>query len=428
MTLFRSLSRRRAATAVIVALSLTVLLGVAAITIDGGTATTERRHAQTVADASARAAAADLFAHFATNNGTDPSGTAQASALTTAAANGYANDGVRSIVTVRISPQPPVQADPMITQAGLLKSGYVEVTVQYNERRFFSAIWGQSTFPITARAVARGTWDPLSLGMLLLGPTGSGVLSANGNASLTVKGGAVIVDSSDPNAAAAVGNASLTAPEFDFVGQPGFSTTGSAQFNGSIKSGGSAMSDPLASMTPPDPTTLQLRNAGGLNLSGGNPVTLSPGVYQGGIQISGQGDVTLLPGIYYLQGGGLSITGQGAVKGDGVMIYNASGGAINLAGQGSLNLSPITTAPYQGITIFQDRTSAVGISIKGNGSTTISGAVYAASAALTVSGNGSGDLIASQFIGAGFSLNGNGSFTIDANGPIARSRQFGLVE
>src|SRR5258707_15601623 len=105
---------RRGVAAVIVVISLTVLVGVAAITVDGGMALTERRRAQDVADAAALAAAADLFAHYLTNNGQDTNGTAAASARSIANANGYSNDGTRSIVTVRVSPAPPVQSDSAI--------------------------------------------------------------------------------------------------------------------------------------------------------------------------------------------------------------------------------------------------------------------------------------------------------------------------
>src|SRR6266852_540232 len=94
---------RRGVAAVIVVISLTVLVGVAAITVDGGMALTERRRAQTAADAAALAAAADLFTNFSSNAGEDPFGKARASAVTTAAANGYNNDGTRSTVIVRIS-------------------------------------------------------------------------------------------------------------------------------------------------------------------------------------------------------------------------------------------------------------------------------------------------------------------------------------
>src|SRR5260370_1080416 len=123
-------NKRRGMVAVLVVISLTVLVGVAAIALDGGMALTERRRAQDVADAAALAAASDLFAHFQSNQGEDTNGTAQASALSNAAANGYKNDGTKSIVTVRVSPAQPVVSDPAITQSGgNLKPGYVEVTV-----------------------------------------------------------------------------------------------------------------------------------------------------------------------------------------------------------------------------------------------------------------------------------------------------------
>jgi uncharacterized membrane protein len=74
---------------------VTVLLGIAAISLDGAVLLTERRHAQATADAAARAAACNLYANFAINGGLDPKGTAAASALTTAVANGYTNDDAR---------------------------------------------------------------------------------------------------------------------------------------------------------------------------------------------------------------------------------------------------------------------------------------------------------------------------------------------
>src|SRR5438067_824748 len=98
-------SPRRGTVAVFVAACLTVLVGILAITLDGGLLLNESRHAQVVADAAALAAATDLMANAPLNGGTDPSGTAKASALTTAAANGYSNDGTTSVVTVNIPPQ-----------------------------------------------------------------------------------------------------------------------------------------------------------------------------------------------------------------------------------------------------------------------------------------------------------------------------------
>ncbi len=427
----KRLKRRQGLVAVLVVLCLAVLVGVAAIALDGGMALTERRRAQDVADAAALAAAADLFAHFLENNGQDVNGSAAASALSIAAANGYRNDGTQSTVTVRVSPAKPLQGDPTITDAsGNLRPGYAEVTVQYNEPRFFSAIWGNETIPIQARAVARGTWTVVIDGILLLDPSNSGALTAKGNGSFTVTG-AVVVNSGDPNGGVATGGATVTAPNFYFGGTPGYTTSGGSQFVGAIQTGMNPTPDPLAYLNPPDPGSLPLQSSHQLKINGAKPVTIQPGLYKGGISISGPGSVTMQPGIYYMQGGGFSFTGQGTVVGNGIMIYNApltQNDAINLNGQGSLTITPMTTGVYQGISFFQDRTSTVPLSITGNGSMNIGGTFYAARAPVKITGNSSGDTIGSQYISYDLTLGGNGSISINWNGSTARTRRFGLVE
>src|SRR5262245_12116542 len=81
-----------------------VILMIAALGLDGGRGMDERRHAQAAADAAALAAAADLYANWWTNHGRDSGGTAKTAAIAMAAANGYANDGTTSVVTVNIPP------------------------------------------------------------------------------------------------------------------------------------------------------------------------------------------------------------------------------------------------------------------------------------------------------------------------------------
>src|SRR5207248_1938772 len=87
---------RRGSVSILVAVSLTLMLGIVAIALDGGMLLSERRHAQAVADAAALAAASDLYLGNSVN-------TAQQSALKSAAANGYTNDGVTSIITPNVT-------------------------------------------------------------------------------------------------------------------------------------------------------------------------------------------------------------------------------------------------------------------------------------------------------------------------------------
>lgn len=136
-----------------VVLCLSVLMAMLAVVADGGLLLAERRHAQATADATALAAASDLYVNWNTNHGTDPSGTALASALGVASANGYTNDGTTSKVTVNISPA-KYSGGP---NAGTtLPPGYAEATVTWYQQSFFS---GRAT-PVSARAVARGVQDP----------------------------------------------------------------------------------------------------------------------------------------------------------------------------------------------------------------------------------------------------------------------------
>jgi hypothetical protein len=149
-------------------------------------------------------------------------------------------------------------------------------------------------------------------------------------------------------------------------------------------------------------------------------VTLNPGVYIGGISISGQANVILNPGIYYMQGGGFSLSGQGNLSGNGVMIYNDPINAsdkVSLTGQGSVTLSPPTTGTYAGMVIYQDHSTTnsadtAPIALTGQGNMTVTGTIYAARAALNATGQGGVNIMGSQFIGDTMSVTGQGSIYI----------------
>jgi hypothetical protein len=138
------------------------------------------------------------------------------------------------------------------------------------------------------------------------------------------------------------------------------------------------------------------------------------------------GQESISPGIYYLKGGGFFVSERASVTdlGKGVLLYNAASklvDIISLTGLGSLSLSPMKSGPYQGITIFQDRNSAAGISILGNDRTSITGTIYAAQAVLGITATGGVDRkgnpldqIGSLLLVADLSITGRGSFCLDA--------------
>src|SRR5262245_13995138 len=146
----------------LVAFCVTIVVGVAAIAIDGGLLMDDVQKVQAAADASAMAGAAELFKSWQSDAGFDPSNRARDAALALAASNGFANDGTDSVITpsevdgsgkpVHGIWCPPISGD----HAGA--AGCIEVVVQYNQKRSFSSIYGSEKIPVRARAVAEGGW------------------------------------------------------------------------------------------------------------------------------------------------------------------------------------------------------------------------------------------------------------------------------
>jgi Flp pilus assembly protein TadG len=429
-------------------LSLTLLVSMVALVVDGGCLMEERRHAQATADAAALAAAADLYTNYGTNGGADPKGTAAASAQATASANGFTNDGVQSVVTVNVSPQ-NYQGGPNAGSA--LPPGYVEVIVQYNASRTFSGVFGPGTVPVRARAVARGRWVPASNNATVLNLNNSSVLSIAALSGLKVNG-KLLVNSNSSSGINLGLLASLSAAEFDLNNAvQGLIGLLLSLLKGLL--GGSPsvqymppIADPLRYVSDPDPVKLGLSAQTNGTITGGVK-DLYPGVYSGGINISGGATVTLhanadgTPGIYYLQGGGFKVSGAAntvttsAAETAGVMIYNdwsGSSDAIGLNVDASLTLTPPSKGAFKGITIFQKRGTpnnpAPSITIAANGTANVGGTIYGAYAQITLSSKSGSNVLGGQVIGDSVNVSG-GTVNIDpGTHPIANARAVGLVE
>jgi hypothetical protein len=402
---------RRGAVAPLIAICLIPVLSLVAIALDGGLLLDQRRSCQAAADAAALAAAEDLFWNWQANSGLDPSGTANAAALANAAANGYNNDGVTSVVTVNI---PPTSG----SFAG--KAGYAEVIIQFNQKRGFSGIFASGDMPVRARAVGRGQWTAFNAGIVILHPTAANALYANGNGRTIVKGANIIVDSNNSMAAATVGNSFVTdsGKAIYITGSnPGYS----GNFEATMLTNQNPVPDPLAYLPAPDPSTMTFQT-----VPSGDNITLQPGRYSGGISLSSSTSATMQPGIYYMDGGGFSVSGSASVSGSGVMIYSTAG--LNISGSGSATLSAPTTGTYKGISYFQSRTSSATAKISGNGTFNVTGTLYVAGGLVNVQGNGDASL-GSQVVALMMQSGGNGVTTITWDAPsTAPTRMIGLVE
>ncbi len=267
---------------------------------------------------------------------------------------------------------------------------------------------------------------PESVGVALLDSSGQGALTAVGNGTVNVSGGGeIVVNSNNASAVVAIGNGHVSALEIDTVGTPGVSSMGGGVVSGTIDAGVAPLSDPLSSLPTP---AVPSQTFSAVHTAGKDNISLQPGTYVGGIHVSGRATVTLQPGIYYLQGGGLSVTGQGKLLGNGVMIYDApqgQGDGLNVTGRGSVTLTAMTSGTYRGIVLFEARGSNTPIRIAGNGFLNLTGTVYAAGATVQISGNGQltmqGDAqngIAAQLVAGDLNVYGNGDFDL-ASSPTA---------
>lgn len=444
----RRMQYRRAAVTPLTVLSLSLLVGVVALAVDGGTLMEARRHVQAAADAAALAGADDLYANYLTNQGIDSNGTAQASALTTASANGFANDGVQSTVTVSTSPQ-TYQGGPNVGKT--LPAGYVEVMIQYNASHLFSGVFGYGTTPVCARAVARGRCTPLSFTdvFALNLQVAAAVKVSNLLGGLTVQN-CIQVNSSSSQAVEASLTATITTPLISLNPAVG-GLLGSIL---SLLSGSSTVTtcspvpDPLRYLPAPDPVSLGLSTQGtNLHITSGI-VNLYPGVYNGGIRISGTATVILhansdgTPGIYYLNGqNGFQVSGSASVttaasETAGIMIYNNWSNAtatISLNSSGTITLTPPASGLYRGLCIFQKRgtLSSPGptATIAAQLTTNVTGTIYTAYASVSLSGSALTNVMGGQIIADTLSVSGLVNLNINAGSqPTANMRILGLVE
>jgi Flp pilus assembly protein TadG len=387
----------RGAVATLVAISLPVLIGVAALGLDAGLLFVQRRQAQTIAESVSMAAAYQLYLNSSNTSG--------AMAAATALASNY---GVAS-PTISIPPSSGTFAN---------KTGYAQVSITTSSPRLFSAIWGAGTMSVTANSVAGSGSTPYSTAAILLLNSSGTAMTLSGSTSVTAKNGSIIVDSTSNTSVVSSGSPSITAPVLDLSGKIAYSGTNPNKAT-TTNTGQTSTPDPLAGIAAPSSSGMTVQSSSALSLSGSTTRTLSPGVYNGGISLSGSSSVTLSPGVYYINGGGINMSGSSSLSGSGVFIYNTGGGAINLSGTGSISLNPMSTGSYAGITVFQDRSSATAATMSGAGNISNTGTFYFPDANLTLSGSSGVNAVGAQIIAKGLTLSGSASAQVNYDSSVA---------
>lgn len=408
--------RRSGATLVKFLVLLPVVLGIAALCLDGGRMMDKRREAQEVADAAALAAGKVLYTNHPTAHGLDPDGTARAAAVQLAAGCGYPPEAV----TVNIPPTSGAYAG---------QAGHVEVLVDTTLDASFGKALTGGDHPVAARSVACG--EPLRIGIILLRPTGAAAFH-NTAAVFTLVNKPLIVNSSDPSALTSTGPLMLSLSRIDATG--GVVNTSLLPMMTAVRTGVRPTADPLATLPVPNAAAMTVRSNSPLTVNSPVPTVLQPGVYRGGIRVTGLGVVLMTAGVYVMEGGGFVVDGVGTVTGLGVMVYNTTGphppGPISVSGLSRVVMTAPLTGTYQGINFFQHRGMTQPVSVTGAGLTVITGTVYARQAAVNLTGTAAVglDILGGAYVADSMTVTGVGAVTVSLGLSSPRIPDIRVVE
>ncbi len=367
---FARLARDRAGTvAVMVGLMSTSLVGVVGLSVDVGDWYFTRRSMQSAADAAAIGGGVELM------NGSSSS-TVISAATSDAELTGFSS---ANGTTVDVS----------------VSGDYVNVTLEKPASLLFSGLFLSTAPTITVTSQAGLVTGTQPVCALMTGSSAPNALYVSGNGIISATGCSLVVDSTSTSAINVAGNGQIDSEELCSPG--GYTSSGNAKFSPKPTSC-AAMTDPLASMTPPSNVNnaCQYTNAS----YGGNSITsISPGVYCGGITIQANAKVTFLPGVYILRNGGFTAGSNAVVTGAGVGIYMTGTGTtvqlsqddLSVGGNALVTITAPITGSMAGIALYQDHSAPTGDinnTISGNGDVNFTGLLYFGNQNVTITGNG----------------------------------------
>ena len=148
------------------------------------------------------------------------------------------------------------------------------------------------------------------------------------------------------------------------------------KLTGDLTTGVEATPDPMSGLEPPSSTT-DRNIADYMTTSGGRRIyTLEPGNYDGKIEFRDSDLVRFKPGTYVFNDE-LKFKNQASAYGSGVTIYMAGKKSLKFETSGTVKLSPPTSGPLEGVTIFLDPASKGKLFFKKDADIAVSGTIYA---------------------------------------------------
>ena len=434
----RRIARSRdGAVAVHVALTLSVLLGMAGLAIDVGFAFYKLRQMQAAADAAAFSAA------IARSTGAPADFTTEAYAV--AGQNGFVNGA--NGVTVAVNSPP---TSPPATAADAANVSAVQVIIQQPQSLSLASLVSSGGFNLNAQAVAApstaAACDPSSPDsvcacVLQLNATASPGVAIGAGATVGLNGCGMQVCSGAGPALTLSGGAELNLMDASGTMLTDQSQTvsivGGTSFSDGATNNGygfcfscvtipacAASADPYAQIpNPTAPGGCSLGTGVSYALRPGNPAyTLSPGVWCAGVTFGESQTYQLNPGVYYVDGGTFAVQEGATLNGTGVtIVLTGEGGdyaTIDIAAGATVNLSAPTSGTTSGIVFFGDESApSTNVNTFENGaSVDVTGAIYFPTQEVIMSNGSSNASSCTQLIAATIQFTGDATFSRNCSG------------
>ena len=393
------------ATAVVIGLSMTALLGFAGMAVDVGVWYADKRAAQGAADSAAYSAAVDYSAG-------DTTAGAKTAGQAVATQYGYANGVTGVTVTVNT---PPTSGTHTAT------TGAMEVIVTKTESLFFSSFFVSSA-KVSARAVATpgtsGAYCVLALDTSNSTTVSTADVGESGATIIDTSNCGMAINAPGSDALYLSGSSQLKAKTLSIVGN--YTTTGTATVTvtGSKTTGASAVSDPYANVATPAPSgTCAPVNS----WSHSTVATINPGTYCNGFSAIGAVNITMNPGVYIIDQGQFNVSNSAILTGTGVTIVLTGSGSnyatANVSGAATVNLTAPTSGATSGIVFLQDRNDNSGSTstIANGAGLSITGAMYFPSQTVAFTGATTATQC-TQLIAFRVSYGGSASFNNNCTG------------
>ncbi len=407
---------RAGATLVVLALSLSGIVGFAGLGTEAASWYLTKRSMQGAADAAASTAAAALAA------GAKNSSTLTSEATSIAAGYKFVHGTEGTTIAVNYPP----------TSGNYQSSPAIEVLISQPQAALISALFLPSGPTISVRAVALANTSLTGQACVVaLDPLSETTTTASGSTALSFPGCSLYLNSPSPSALSLSGGATIHANIAYIVG--GVSGGGLSAANG-IFTGVDPLIDPYLNAAVPSYSGCNSTN---YKLTGGATETKNIGaggvyVFCNGLELVGNSTLTLGPGTFIIDRGELSIAGGSRLTGtSGTTIVLTRSNASHDCATSKINGGAVVTltapsaGPLSGIAVYQDRacTDHTEVnSLTGGATQNIVGAIYFPQQIVNYSGGSpTGGAQCTQLIAWKINFSGSSTFQNNCTGTGTRS-------